>query len=209
AASRIGATRSIACTSAIQLDLGRVTRRPLDRALMLRKGIDDIRLLRSADPRIAAQMLDLDAYRPVSSQPAIQRDMSIAVATEITPEVLADRVRDVVGARADALESVEVISQTAYSELPSAARDRLGIAAAQKNVLLRLVIRDLTRTLTSEEANAAARRGVRRAAPGLGEDVGPRRLNSLQAQRPAGALTGRRQRALVGQDLHAAIELFL
>jgi phenylalanyl-tRNA synthetase alpha chain len=126
----------------------------LDRALMLRKGMDDIRLLRSADPRVAAQMLDLDPYRPVSSQPAMQRDLSIAVPNDVTPEEIGDRVRDVVRERADSLESVEVLMQTAYSELPAAARDRLGIAPTQKNVLLRLVIRDLTRTLTSAEANA-------------------------------------------------------
>jgi phenylalanyl-tRNA synthetase alpha chain len=126
----------------------------LDRALMLRKGIDDIRLLRSQDPRIASQMLDLEAYRPVSSQPAIRRDLSIAVPNDATPEELGDRVRDIVGERADSLEAVEVLSQTAYAELPTAARERLGIAAGQKNVLLRLVIRNLTRTLTAAEANA-------------------------------------------------------
>src|SRR5207237_1088444 len=41
----------------------------LDRALMLRKGIDDIRLLRSDDPRVRRQMRTLDRYRPVSSMP--------------------------------------------------------------------------------------------------------------------------------------------
>lgn len=41
----------------------------LDRFLMLGKGIPDIRLLRSADPRVAAQMLDLSPYRPVSAMP--------------------------------------------------------------------------------------------------------------------------------------------
>ena len=46
----------------------------LDRALMLRKGMGDIRLLRSSDPRVAGQLLDLSPYRPVSSQPAIRRD---------------------------------------------------------------------------------------------------------------------------------------
>jgi phenylalanyl-tRNA synthetase alpha chain len=126
----------------------------LDRALMLRKGIDDIRLLRSEDPRIASQLLDLEPYRPVSSQPAIQRDMSIAVPADVTAEELGDRVRDIVGERAAGLESVEVLAQTGYSDLPAAARDRLGIVAGQKNVLLRLVIRDLTRTLTSAQANA-------------------------------------------------------
>ncbi|HEY3234175.1 MAG TPA: hypothetical protein VGJ84_05635, partial [Polyangiaceae bacterium] len=39
----------------------------LDRLVMLRKGIDDIRLLRSRDRRIASQMGDLSPYRPVSS----------------------------------------------------------------------------------------------------------------------------------------------
>jgi phenylalanyl-tRNA synthetase alpha chain len=126
----------------------------LDRVLMLRKGIDDIRLLRSPDPRIASQMLVLEPYRPVSSQPAIQRDLSIAVPNDVTPEEIGDRVRDIVRERADSLEAVEVLAQTAYSELPTAARERLGIAPSQKNVLLRLVIRDLTRTLTSAEANA-------------------------------------------------------
>ena len=86
----------------------------LDRVLMLRKGIDDIRLLRSPDPRIASQMLHLGPYRPVSSQPAIQRDMSIAVPNDVTPEEIGDRVRDIVRERAHSLESVEVLAQTAY-----------------------------------------------------------------------------------------------
>jgi phenylalanyl-tRNA synthetase alpha chain len=90
----------------------------------------------------------------VSSQPAVQRDLSIAVANDVTPEDIGDRVRDIVGQRAESLESVEVLAQTPYAELPRAARARLGIAPSQKNVLLRLVIRDLTRTLTSAEANA-------------------------------------------------------
>jgi phenylalanyl-tRNA synthetase alpha chain len=38
-------------------------------------------------------------------------------------------------------------------ELSLAARRRLGIAPGQKNVLVRLVIRDLDRTLTSAAAN--------------------------------------------------------
>ena len=47
----------------------------LDRLLMLRKQIDDIRLLRCADRRVANQLLDLTPYTPVSNQPAIRRDL--------------------------------------------------------------------------------------------------------------------------------------
>jgi phenylalanyl-tRNA synthetase alpha chain len=125
----------------------------LDRMLMLRKGIEDIRALRSADPRIQAQMLDLEPYRPVSSQPPIYRDLSVAVAAEASAEELGDQVRSSLAAASGSLESVEVLSETSYLDLSLAARRRLGIAPSQKNVLLRLVVRDLERTLTSAEAN--------------------------------------------------------
>src|SRR4029078_11720076 len=42
----------------------------LDRIVMLRKGLDDIRLLRAEDPRVASQMLDPSAYRQVAQIPA-------------------------------------------------------------------------------------------------------------------------------------------
>ncbi|HEY0019909.1 MAG TPA: hypothetical protein VGC13_26650 [Longimicrobium sp.] len=126
----------------------------LDRLLMLVKGMDDIRVLRSADPRITGQMLDLEPYRPVSAQPAVRRDMSIAVAADRTPEELGDRVRQALGDRVESLESVEVLGETPYAQLPPQARERIGIAPGQKNVLVRIVIRDLVRTLTSAEANA-------------------------------------------------------
>ena len=56
-------------------------------------------------------------------------------------------------AASGSIESVEVLSETSYLDLSLAARRRLGIAPSQKNVLIRLVIRDLDRTLTSAEAN--------------------------------------------------------
>ncbi|MDQ3812248.1 MAG: hypothetical protein M3336_18355, partial [Chloroflexota bacterium] len=125
----------------------------LDRLLMLVKGVDDIRLLRSSDPRVAVQMVDLAPYRPVSRQPAIRRDVSVAVAAELTPEELGDRVRSALGDDASKIEAVEVLSETPGIALPEASAARLGIRAGQKNVLLRVVVRDLTRTLTHEEAN--------------------------------------------------------
>jgi len=125
----------------------------LDRMLMLRKGIDDIRALRSTDARILAQMLDLQPYRPVSSQPPIHRDLSVAVAEEASAEELGDQVRSSLTAASGSIESVEVLAETSYLDLSLAARRRLGISPRQKNVLLRLVIRDLERTLTAAEAN--------------------------------------------------------
>ena len=128
----------------------------LDRLLMLRKGIRDIRLLRSTDPRVAGQMLDLSPYKPVSSMPPVRRDLSVVVdaSADLSPEVLGDRVRQALGADADAAESVDVLSETPYDALPVAARQRLQLTPGQRNVLVRLVLRPVDRTLTDAEANA-------------------------------------------------------
>lgn len=126
----------------------------LDRLLMLRKGIPDIRLLRSADPRVAGQMTDLDPYRLVSDLPAVTRDLSVAISVDDDAEQLGDRIRTALGDRVDVLEAVTVVSETSFPDLPRSARERLGINEAQKNVLVRLDLRPLDRTLTDAEANS-------------------------------------------------------
>jgi phenylalanyl-tRNA synthetase alpha chain len=98
-------------------------------------------------------MLDLARYRPVSPMPAITRDLSIAVADDDDGETLGDRVRDALGAGARCVEEVRVVSATAYRQLPASAIRRLGARPGQKNLLLRVVLRDLDTTLTSEDAN--------------------------------------------------------
>jgi len=125
----------------------------LDRLVMLVKDVPDIRLLRATDPRIAGQMTDLAPYRPVSTMPAARRDLSLAVPADLDAELLGDRVREVLGPDADAVEEVAVRAETGYADLPDSARSRMGVRPGQKNVLLRVVIRDLTRTLTAAEAN--------------------------------------------------------
>ncbi|MEV0676280.1 hypothetical protein AB0I60_07110 [Actinosynnema sp. NPDC050436] len=124
----------------------------LDRLLMVRKAIPDIRLLSSDDPRVVAQMGDLAPYRPVSRHPAVARDVSVAVGPEQDAETIGDVVRRTVG---DLVEEVVVLDETPVDALPPAAVARLGAQPGQKNVLLRLVLRHPTRTLTAAEANAA------------------------------------------------------
>jgi phenylalanyl-tRNA synthetase alpha chain len=125
----------------------------LDRILMLRKHIPDIRLLRSSDPRVVRQMLDLEPYRPVSNLPSLRRDISIAVDVDDAAEDIGDRVREGLGSDADVIEEVTVRAETLYSELPAAAIARLGITECQKNLLVSIVIRPLAHTLCDEEAN--------------------------------------------------------
>ncbi|MFD8496437.1 hypothetical protein [Amycolatopsis sp. NPDC059657] len=121
----------------------------LDRILMLLKDIPDIRLLRSP-----GQMTDLAPYHPVSPMPAIRRDVSIAVDADDLAEDLGDRVRTALGDDADCVESVEILSETPCSALPPQALERLGARPGQKNVLVKIVLRHLARTLSDPEANA-------------------------------------------------------
>ncbi|WIV54738.1 hypothetical protein [Amycolatopsis nalaikhensis] len=125
----------------------------LDRMLMLLKGIPDIRLLRSSDPAVAAQLTDLAPYRPVSALPPVRRDLSIAVAADDRAEDLGDRVRDALGEDADVVESVEIRQETLCAELPPQALARLGARPDQKNLLVRLVLRPISTTLSDHEAN--------------------------------------------------------
>jgi phenylalanyl-tRNA synthetase alpha chain len=125
----------------------------LDRSLMLRKGFDDIRLLRSTDLRIVAQMHDLAPWRPVSNLPPVRRDVSVVITGPLDEEVLGDTVRSALGVAAEDLESLTVLNAAGEDELPTHVRQRLGMRPGQINVLLRMVLRPLGATLTDQRAN--------------------------------------------------------
>jgi phenylalanyl-tRNA synthetase alpha chain len=148
ASPRLYAASGLGDRGGLALGLG------LDRIVMLRKRVPDIRLLRASDARIARQMLDLAPYRAVSAMPAVRRDLSIALAPPVDPERLGDDVRRALGDRAELVEQIEVLAVTPCAELPPAARARLGIADDQHNALVRVTLRAVDRTLTDDECNA-------------------------------------------------------
>ncbi|MDT7788662.1 MAG: phenylalanyl-tRNA synthetase alpha chain [Pseudonocardiales bacterium] len=138
----------------------------LDRILMLRKGIPDIRLLRNEDPRIAAQMLDLDEYRPISRHPAAIRDISIMAHESEDIETLGDQIRALTPE--DVIEEIAILSETPAEDLPAHVQERLEAKAGQKNVLIRVTMRAPERTLTDRETNEIRDRllqGLRATAP--------------------------------------------
>lgn len=162
----------------------------LDRLVMIAKGLPDIRLLRATDPRIAAQLADLAPWRPVSRHPPVRRDLSVAVDAAADAEALGDQVREALGARAEDVEGVEVLAETPWEALPAAARARIGLAPGQKNVLLRVTLRALARTLTDAEANAlrdAIYAAVHRGSAHEWAGPGGARAGATHGERAAGA----------------------
>jgi phenylalanyl-tRNA synthetase alpha chain len=109
-----------------------------------------------------------------------RRDISVAVDQADVVEDLGDRVRSALGDGADAVEEVAVLSSTPAAGLPPAARERLGIAEGQVNLLVRVTLRSLDRTLSDAEANelrdrvyAAIHRGTVHTWASAGPPVGP------------------------------------
>lgn len=126
----------------------------LDRLTMLRKGIPDIRLLRDLDERVQAQMHDLLPWRAVSRLPSITRDISLAVSPGLSEEVLTEKMLLAAGDCSAWIEEMQVKGRWAERDLPAKAIERLGLLPGQENVLLRVVLRDCSRSITTREANA-------------------------------------------------------
>lgn len=125
----------------------------LDRLVMVLKDIPDIRYLRSKNSRIAVQMLDLLPYKEVSLMPAIKRDMSYCVPDHYVEEDIHQEIREALGDDYGIIESIEIIQVIRSGELSESVRNRLGCEINMKNILVRITLRHLEKTLTKAEAN--------------------------------------------------------
>ncbi|MBP5947711.1 MULTISPECIES: hypothetical protein [unclassified Pseudomonas] len=143
----------------------------LDRLTMLRKGIPDIRLLRDQNVRVQAQMHDLSPWTSVSRLPSIARDISLAITPGLSEEVLTERMLQAAGDCADWIEEMQIKGRWPYADLPVQAIERLGLLPGQENVLLHVVLRDCSRSITTAEANALyaeIQAAMHEGAPGAG-----------------------------------------
>ena len=124
----------------------------VERLIMARKNLPDIRLIRSTDPRVIKQMTNMEPFKNVSDQPAITRDMSYMVGKNDTEEDICEDIRNVFGDQSDMLEEVKILERTSYENLHPNARERLGASENQDNVLVRIILRHPDKTLTKQEA---------------------------------------------------------
>jgi phenylalanyl-tRNA synthetase alpha chain len=124
----------------------------IERLIMARKNLPDIRLIRSTDPRVVKQMTTLEKFKNVSDQPAISRDMSYCVSKNDTEEDICEKIRDAFGEKADLLEEVKILDRTPFDALHPIAKERLGAKEGQDNVLVRITLRHPDKTLVKKEA---------------------------------------------------------
>jgi phenylalanyl-tRNA synthetase alpha chain len=68
-------------------------------------------------------------------------------------ELLGDRIRGLLGERADWVEDVELRGECTFDETPEEARLRLGMQPGQVNLLIRVTLRSLDRSISRDEAN--------------------------------------------------------
>jgi phenylalanyl-tRNA synthetase alpha chain len=130
----------------------------LDRLAMAVKGIKDESVLRSVDPRVTEQMVDLSPFVPVSKFPSIKKDLSVAVACSTSEDEIIKLAIQSAGESSGLIESATIISQTSFELLPAQATERLGMIPGQKNVLLRLVFCSSQHTLQHGEVNELCKR---------------------------------------------------
>lgn len=126
----------------------------LERLVMIIKNISDIRVLYSSNELIKKQLVNLKKYKEISNQPSIKRDLSVAVDKNIIIENLTESILlEIPEYLSSKIESISLIKEYQYNELPNIAIERLGMSSSQKNLLIRVELRDLIKTLTNEEAN--------------------------------------------------------
>ncbi len=125
----------------------------LDRLVMIIKDIDDIRILRSSDPRIQRQMVNLDKFVKVSDQPATKRVLSYSTYADKTEEDVCEEIRDELGSEAVYIEEIQYF-EILYEQLPAKARENLGIRPNQKNIVVTIIFRSpegsLQRSMVNE-----------------------------------------------------------
>ncbi len=124
----------------------------VERLIMARKNLPDIRLIRSIDPRVVKQMTNMNKFKNVSDQPAISRDISYCVNKNDTEEDICENIRNVFGEKSDLLEEVKILERTPFEKLIPIAKERLGAQENQDNVLVRIVLRHPDKTLTKKES---------------------------------------------------------
>jgi len=126
----------------------------LDRLVMVKKKLPDIRLLRDPLPSITQQMQNLNAWQSISRQPQASRQISILRDLE-SEEQLVEEILNIAEGNAHRVQEISIISATPATALPNIAQQRLGVKnSGQINLLVKIVWQDESQSLSREDVNA-------------------------------------------------------
>lgn len=129
----------------------------LDRLVMVKKKLPDIRLLRDPLPSITHQMQNLNAWQPISRQPSAARQISILRDSE-NEEALVEQILSAIDDNAHRIQEVSILSTTPVKDLPAISHTRLGVTRSeQNNVLVKIVWQDEAHSLSREDVNSWTR----------------------------------------------------
>lgn len=120
----------------------------LDRLVMLKKKIDDIRILYSKHPEIHSQMLNLSKYQTVSNQPILKQKVSLIVPTSSTIESITSTIVDSLEEDENIIKDIKLDSIWEYYDIPIKARKKLNLSINHKNIILEIQYQSLHYTLT-------------------------------------------------------------
>lgn len=145
----------------------------LDRWVMVRKDLPDIRLLRDPLPAIARQMRDLTAWKTISRQPHAHRELSVACRPGLSEEDLTERVLEALGEEGKWLQTMLIKGRWSLETLPEAAVSKLGAHPGQENLLVKLTWQDPSGSLPRDRVNAMSRVAYRALHEGTGWEYCP------------------------------------
>lgn len=124
----------------------------MERLIMARKKLPDIRLIRSTDERVSRQMLNMENYIDVSNQPKMTRDMSYCINSNESEEDICESIKEAFSPNDYLIEEVRICERTNYKDLHPKAIKNLGAKVDQDNVLVQIILRHPDKTLTKDEA---------------------------------------------------------
>lgn len=133
----------------------------VDRLVMIRKDLPDIRLLRDPLPAVARQMGSLAPWKTISRQPAAARELSLACTHGRSEEELVECVIQALQEDAQWLQTLEIKGRWPVQDLPPGSVSKLGARPGQENLLIRLTWQDPCGSLARPRVNALSARVYR------------------------------------------------
>lgn len=126
----------------------------LDKMLMMKKGLKDMRLIRSHAWRNEIQMYDLLKFnRSGQEKYSAARDISYCVKNDTSNEQICEKILGVAGDQSPLIQRIEIINEDSYDNMHPNAIARLGMTEKMKNIVVRITLGHPDCPVTMKDTN--------------------------------------------------------